>query len=202
MRHHSVTVRGLDIDATEIEQTLRAWPACAEAALLVRSSAEGSPVLVAYVVLAGEAPPGSWEADLAGFLRDRLPPFMIPAALVAVDRIPSTASGAVDEAALPAPVVHEERLSESERLLVDFLAPLIGCRPENLGLDDDYFLLGGDSVTVIHLLAAVELWTGVQMDPDVMFELNTVRVIREMLDSLHSGWYDEARSVRDAKGTR
>ncbi|MEU6373181.1 non-ribosomal peptide synthetase [Streptomyces sp. NPDC046909] len=202
MPERTLNVRGFDLDPAEVEQALRAWPACAEAVVLLRPSAEGAPVLTAYVVLAQDAGGAPWEPELAGFLRERLPPYMVPAAFAGLDRIPRTAQGAVDEAALPAPVVHEEPLSEPERLLAALLARLIGCPVEKLGPHDDHFLLGGDSVTVVQLLAHFESWTDREVDVEELFELGTVRLLAEFLDSLHPDWYAAALAARELESAR
>ena len=94
-----VKLRGHRIELGEIESALAARPAVAEAAVVLRGEAEDSPQLVGYYRAAGPVDAEQLRAQLAA----RLPGYMMPAALVAVEWFPTTASGKLDRAALPAP---------------------------------------------------------------------------------------------------
>ncbi|WP_329126871.1 AMP-binding enzyme [Streptomyces sp. NBC_01465] len=195
MEKRTVTVRGFDVEPAEIERALEAWPLCAEAAVLPRRSADGPPVLAGYVVLTQQPAPSSWAAELAAFLREMLPAHMIPTACFAVERLPRTASGEIDAAALPVPDVPENSVSAPEALLAGVVTQLIGHLRAPLGPDDDYFLLGLDSVGVIQILALVDVWTGHEVDIAQMFEISTVRQLREFLDSFAPDWFRAAAEL-------
>ncbi|AXE23898.1 non-ribosomal peptide synthetase [Streptomyces globosus] len=135
-----VKIRGHRVETGEVEAALGAVPGVTAAAAAVRSSR-----LVGYVVSAS-ATPEAVRAHLA----ERLPDHLVPAAVVVLDALPLTPNGKLDRAALPAPAATgggREPRTERERLLCGVLAEVLDI--ERVGVDDDYFALGGDSITAI-----------------------------------------------------
>src|SRR6185295_19715440 len=96
-----VKVRGFRVEPGEVEAVLGRHPAVREVAVVAREIA-GEKRLVAYVAAAEEAP----EAELREFLRERVPEHLVPAAVVRLPRLPLTANGKLDRAALPEPRPH------------------------------------------------------------------------------------------------
>ncbi|WET82701.1 amino acid adenylation domain-containing protein [Amycolatopsis sp. QT-25] len=137
-RDGQVKVRGHRVELGEVEAALVAVPGVRAAAAAVRG-----PRLVGYVV--GEVDPDEVRAELAG----RVPEHLVPAAVVVLDTLPLTANGKIDRAALPAPRAAAGRTAatERERLLCATIAEVIGV--EEVAVDDDFFALGGDSITAI-----------------------------------------------------
>ncbi|MEJ2866090.1 amino acid adenylation domain-containing protein [Actinomycetospora flava] len=137
-----VKIRGQRIEPGEVEAALAAQPGVARAAVTVRRDGP-SPALVGYVV--GDAD-GLREA-----LARELPEAMVPVAVVALDALPLTASGKLDRKALPAPELTagpaREPATEAERVLCAIFAEVLG--RESCGPDDDWFALGGDSISAI-----------------------------------------------------
>ncbi|MEU8700969.1 amino acid adenylation domain-containing protein [Streptomyces sp. NPDC048680] len=136
-----VKIRGHRVETGEVEAALAALPGATAAAAAVRSSR-----LVGYIVSA------SLTGDQArARLAERLPEHMVPAAVVALDRLPVTPNGKLDRAALPAPALSggggREPGTARERLLCAVLAEVL--EVERVGVDDDFFALGGDSITAI-----------------------------------------------------
>ncbi|MEL5954365.1 amino acid adenylation domain-containing protein [Streptomyces sp. CLV115] len=136
-----VKIRGHRVETGEVETALAAVPGVTAAAAALRSSR-----LIGYVVSASVTGDEA-RAHLAG----RLPEHMVPAAVVVLDRLPVTPNGKLDRAALPAPAQQHsggrEPSTERERLLCAVLAEALDV--ERVGVDDDFYALGGDSITAI-----------------------------------------------------
>ncbi|MFF0370051.1 amino acid adenylation domain-containing protein [Micromonospora sp. NPDC005087] len=155
-----VKVRGFRIELGEIEAALHRHPAVRESAVVVRDL-DSEPALVGYLALnAGADDPGAggWRA----FLREWLPDHMVPAVFVRLDALPLTANGKLDRAALPAPERGGARIGGElaapatpvQAALADRWAQVLGY--DRVGIDDDFFDLGGDSFTAIRALAGSE----------------------------------------------
>jgi amino acid adenylation domain-containing protein/non-ribosomal peptide synthase protein (TIGR01720 family) len=178
---HQVKLRGLRIELGEIESALRAHPGVHDAVVLVRGGGAEEPgepqSLVAYVTHAAGAPEiGSpSDADLTGHLRAHLPEHMVPAVFVHLAALPLLPSGKVDRRALPEPPAArpERRTSPrnaDEALLVEIWSGLL--RTE-VGIDDNFFQLGGDSILAIQVVARARQ-AGFEIHPRQLFESQTI----------------------------
>ncbi|WP_051114871.1 non-ribosomal peptide synthetase [Actinokineospora enzanensis] len=173
-----VKLRGFRMELGEIEATLGAHPSVAHAVALIRT--DGATRLVGYVVpAAGATVDSAALRDWAG--RD-LPEHMVPAAIVVLDRIPLTVNGKVDRAALPAPdfavlATTREPETAAERTLATVFAEVLGV--PSVGLDDDFFTLGGDSIVSIQLVGRARA-EGLRFSPRDVFERRTVARIAEV----------------------
>ncbi|MFL6236787.1 MAG: amino acid adenylation domain-containing protein, partial [Thermoanaerobaculia bacterium] len=138
-----VKIRGFRIEPGEIESALLRHPAVAEAVVLARED-RTERRLVAYLVLHEEA-----AVDWRGFLAQSLPDYMVPSAFVLLPDLPRTTSGKVDRRALPAPAQRTEEFAAPqtplEISLADLWKEVLGV--EAVGLHDDFFALGGSSIT-------------------------------------------------------
>ncbi|WP_179079381.1 amino acid adenylation domain-containing protein [Streptomyces rectiverticillatus] len=151
-----IKLRGYRIETGEIDAALLAEPGVRQAATVLREDRPGVRRLVSYVACAAAS------GDTAALLKavaDRLPPYMVPSAVVAVDRLPLTRNGKLDRAALPAPdagVAETARAprTSAERRLAELFADVLGL-PE-VPLDQDFFQLGGDSIKAIQLAGAAQ----------------------------------------------
>ncbi|RCV48951.1 non-ribosomal peptide synthetase [Marinitenerispora sediminis] len=153
-----VKIRGVRIEPGEVEAAVAALPGVRRAAVTVREDRPGARRLVAYVQ--PEEPGGADRTALADAVRAGvgavLPAAMVPSAVVVLDRIPLTANGKADTAALPAPATdgpagHRPPRTEPERLLAEIWAELLGV--ERVGIEDNFFELGGDSILSIQLVS-------------------------------------------------
>lgn len=151
---HQVKLRGLRIELGEIEAALRELPGMDRVEVLLRHDTPGDARLVAYV-------PSSCAdaAVLRSHLAMRLPDYMLPSAFVGVDHWPVTANGKLDRTALPKPpqqeVAGRAPSTPLEQELAELFAGALG-RELPVAADADFFSLGGDSLSAVHLLLAIE----------------------------------------------
>ncbi|HET7042061.1 MAG TPA: amino acid adenylation domain-containing protein, partial [Gemmatimonadales bacterium] len=146
-----VKIRGFRIELGEIEAALAAQPGVREAVVVARSDrSDGSVRLVAYTTGEADDPTALRHA-----LAERLPDYMIPAAFVFLDALPLTGNGKIDRAALPAPEAaspsaasHREARDPLDAYLLGQFRGSLGLPAEReIGIDDDFFALGGTSIT-------------------------------------------------------
>ncbi|GAA1855041.1 hypothetical protein GCM10009836_38870 [Pseudonocardia ailaonensis] len=188
-----VKIRGFRIEPGEIAAALAGHPAVAQAAVVVREDVPGVRQLVAYVVgragrvsRAGEVGragrPGEAGDALRSWAAERLPEHMVPAAVVELDRLPLTANGKLDRRALPAPARESAgRAAETpvEERLAAVFAEVLGLG--EVGADDSFFELGGDSIVSIQLVARARE-RGIAITPRDVFERRTVAALAEIAD--------------------
>ncbi|MGW6213145.1 phosphopantetheine-binding protein [Streptomyces sp. NPDC055109] len=147
---HQVKIRGNRIELGEVEANLITHPGVGEVAVIVREDVPGDKRLVAYLVAAGPDAPSI--AELHAHLGRHLPDYMIPAGFVLLERLPLTANGKVDRAALPVPDGRRPDLGTSytaprntvERHITAVWTELLGI--ERVGVHDNFFQLGGHSL--------------------------------------------------------
>ncbi|WP_206794702.1 non-ribosomal peptide synthetase [Amycolatopsis sp. MtRt-6] len=175
---HQVKVRGVRVEPGEIEAVLRGHDGVSDVVVLPRPLAAGDHQLVAYVI-------GDADADaLRTYAAERLPQYMVPAAFVALDAFPVTVSGKLDRAALPAPDVTvgsgRGPRTDRERALCALFAEVLDV--PSAGIDDDFFHLGGHSLTATRLVSRIRATLGVELGVRALFERPTVAGLAERLE--------------------
>ncbi|WP_193475548.1 condensation domain-containing protein, partial [Streptomyces griseomycini] len=176
-----VKIRGFRIEPGEVESALTAHPGVAQAAVVVRE-ANGAKQLVGYAVPAFTSDNDSHDfrsgieaTDLRAFVGRRLPEFMVPSAFVVLDRLPLMPNGKLDVKALPEPEftagVYRAPSTERERVLAAVYAEVLGV--DRVGVDDDFFAVGGDSIRSIQVVSRARA-QGVEVTPRQIFEQRTV----------------------------
>jgi len=173
-----VKLRGFRVELGEIESVLNEHEAVQESVVLARVDEPGEKRLVAYVV--AEAGAGLNASELRLFVRGRLPEYMAPSAFVLLDRLPLTKNGKVDRRSLPAP--EESRLdlgedyvapeTEVEKILAGVWAEVL--RVERVGVCDNYFALGGDSIRSVQVLSLAKE-RGLSFSLRQLFQHQTIR---------------------------
>ncbi|MFC5748039.1 condensation domain-containing protein, partial [Actinomadura rugatobispora] len=175
-----VQLRGFRIELGEIEAVLARNDAVSDVAVVVRDER-----LIAYVVGAA--------GDLRRFASERLPDYMVPAAVVELDALPLTANGKLDRKALPAPdfsvkVSSRTPRTAHEEILAKLFAEVLGL--ERVGVDDGFFDLGGDSIIAIQLVSRARQ-SGLVISPREVFQHQTV----EQLAAIARTVADDADTV-------
>lgn len=155
-----VKIRGFRVELGEVEAALAQHPAVAQTAVTLCEDQPGHKQLVAYVV----ARPGQTPTPdaLRAFLGQKLPDYMVPAGVVCLDRLPLTANGKVDRHSLPAPASAQPERAHTviqprnrvEQALAAIWADVLGL--PQVGVMDDFFDLGGDSLLALRLRAQAE----------------------------------------------
>jgi amino acid adenylation domain-containing protein len=176
-----VKVRGHRIELEEVELALAAHPRVSAAAVAARMDAAGDARLVAYLVAQGGTRPAG--AELRGFLRERLPEYMLPGAFTWLDALPRTTSGKLDRRALPdpaqggdeAPAVFVAPRSQTEERLAALWADVLGAG--RVGVTDDFFDLGGQSILALRLVARVRGEMGVDVSVAELLQGPTVEAM-------------------------
>ena len=147
--------------------------------MVTREDRPGDKRLVGYVT--GTAEPAEMRAALA----DRLPAHMIPAAVVVLPALPLTVNGKLDTRALPAPeyalASYRAPSSPTEETLAGVYARVLGLESEAVGVDDSFFDLGGDSISAMRLITAINASLDVDLSVPTIFEAPTVRSLNQHL---------------------
>ncbi len=181
-----VKIWGYRIEPGEIEVVLGKHPQVRECVVAAREDLPGYQALVGYVVLQPEQAPSSY--DLCSFLKERLPSYMVPSALVFLEKLPLTSNGKVDRRALPAPQnvqpVLAERFASPENALESTLVSLWSqlLRLPRVGIHDNFFALGGDSILSIQLVARARL-RGLHFTPKQLFQHQTIAQLARVVSA-------------------
>ncbi|WP_430333762.1 non-ribosomal peptide synthase/polyketide synthase [Rhodococcus sp. ACT016] len=171
-----VKVRGFRIELGEIEAALRDLTAVAAAAVTAHSDDRTGDRLVAYVVPAADAPDALDTEQVRVELARTLPSYMVPSAFVVLEALPLNANGKLDRKALPAPVFEAREFRAAttplEEIVAGAFADVLGV--ERVGVDDDFFELGGNSLVATQLVARLGAALDTQVPVRVVFEDSTV----------------------------
>jgi enterobactin synthetase component F len=178
---HQIKLRGLRIELGDIDAALRTAPGVTRGEVLMREDRPGERRLVAYV---------SHGAPDAGVLRAHLarmlPDYMVPSAFVAIDHWPVTANGKLDRNALPAPAQTNSAgiaaRTDTEHDLAALFAQTLGIQGP-IGIEADFFTLGGDSLSAVHLLLAIQQRWRCDLGLGAVFAAPTVAGLAARIDA-------------------
>ncbi|MGW1768320.1 amino acid adenylation domain-containing protein [Streptomyces sp. NPDC002073] len=191
-----VKVRGFRIETAEVEAACTAHPGISEAVVISREVPSGGQRLVAYVVHTGEGgvgddgaggigdvdvQSGASAAELRKFVAARLPDYMVPSAFVALGKLPLGPTGKLDRKALPEPEflgeAYREPRTEAEKIITAAYADVLGV--DRVGIDDDFFAVGGDSLRSIQVVARARA-KGLTLTTREIFECRTAARLAEV----------------------
>jgi amino acid adenylation domain-containing protein len=173
-----IKIRGFRIELGEIEATLRQHAMVRHAAVIAPEDEPGSRRIFGYVVLQQKIP--DWNRELQIYLRERLPVYMVPSALVALDVLPLMPNGKLDRKALPLPEVTAAdgaisfvaARTELERELAEIMKKVLNV--PDIGVHDSFFTLGGHSLLAIQFLAILQEKLNVKVTFQQFFQSSTV----------------------------
>ncbi|MEU6562780.1 amino acid adenylation domain-containing protein [Nocardia nova] len=168
-----VKIRGFRIELREVDHALRAHPGIRFAMTIVHTGEHGAVRLASYVAADTPVEP----TEILETARQRLPAYMVPAAITVLDRVPVTPAGKVDRKALPAPVFTSggpSRAPESdlEKQVAQVFAAVLGHAVP--GAEDSFFDAGGNSLLATRLTAALHAEFGVELAVRTIFETPTI----------------------------
>ena len=166
-----VKIRGYRIELGEVRAALAGCEGVGQAVVIAREDRPGDKRLVGYVT--GTADPAEIRAQLA----ERLPAYMIPAAVVVIEALPLTPNGKLDTRALPAPEYRDVDRYRApagavEEVLAGIYARVLGL--ERVGVDDSFFELGGDSLSAMRVIAAINTTLDANLSVRALFDAPTV----------------------------
>jgi aryl carrier-like protein len=184
-----VKVRGYRIEPGEIEHALLQHSAVRECIVVAREDRSGTKQLVAYVVLKQAEEEAAVTAALQDAVRERLPEYMVPSAIVVLDAFPLTVNGKVDRHSLPAPKQYHSAAklpyrapqTEIEQLLVHIWSQVL--RLPQISIHDNFFALGGDSILGISMIAQARQ-AGLQMTMKQLYQAPTIAQLSNVVTPL------------------
>jgi len=180
-----IKLRGFRIELGEIESALAQHPSVKQASVVVREDVPGDKRLVAYLLPNAGGIPAAGQ--LRTFLLTTLPDYMVPAGFITITAIPLTPNGKIDRKALPAPdwanqaraTSYVEPRNATEKQMADIWAEVL--RLEKVGINDNLFELGADSLHVFQIVARANK-AGLDVKPRQILQFRTISGILAELD--------------------
>ncbi|MCC6697285.1 MAG: amino acid adenylation domain-containing protein [Candidatus Hydrogenedentes bacterium] len=187
---HQVKVRGFRIELGEIESLMQQHPDLADSVVVAREDVPEDHRLVAYVVPRRNGK--SFNGELKAYLRQFLPEYMVPSAIVVMDALPLSPNGKVDRRALPQPdrtsrdVVGAVQTARDalELELTHIWEHVLDVHP--ISVTDNFFDLGGHSLSAVTLMDEIQGRLGQRLSPAVLFELPTIELLAGVLRAKES----------------
>ena len=182
-----VKIRGFRIELDEISAVLQTHGKVKEAVVIARMVSGDEKELIAYTTGSAKA------SELRNFLKEQLPVYMVPAYYVNIKAIPLTSNGKIDRKSLPTPnESHRPKLKNSAAATTDTEKKLAGAWQEvlnisSIGIDDNFFDLGGSSMVAIRLVNKINTTSGASLTVAALYQLPTIRQLAEKIDSNATG---------------
>lgn len=176
---NQVKIRGMRLELEDVEAAVISHPAVRHVAVLVRQAPTGAKYLAAYVSAASGTNLAIDSRELREWAASKLPDYMVPTTVTVLDKFPLTANGKLDRRALPEPDLaelsaHIAARNEVEQQFCTLIASAVGL--DSVGVTDDFFALGGDSIVAIALVTAARA-AGLSISPREVFQLRTAEAM-------------------------
>ena len=202
-----VKIRGYRVEVGEIESALRQHQDLLHAVVTIREDTPGEKRLVAYVV--ARQPDNFSVNKLRDFLKDRLPDYMIPSAIVSIGELPLTVNGKIDRDALPEPTewlkpsseIFVPPRDETERKLVHIWQETL--RINGISVKDDFFEMGGHSILAVKLVGRIQAEFQTKLPLAKLYENSTIERLANALRDPNAAveWQTLIRMQRGGSGT-
>ncbi|RKH06911.1 non-ribosomal peptide synthetase/type I polyketide synthase [Corallococcus carmarthensis] len=181
---HQVKIRGARVELAEIESVLRTHPRVADAVVQVHEASPGDKRLVAYVSRRGDA--ALEDAELRAYLGSKLPDFMLPHAVMVLERMPLNPSGKVDRQQLPAPRFGsgegETPSTPLEQAIARVWSEVLGT--QRAGTRDRFMESGGDSLLAIRLIERLEQAVSVRLPVRTLFDSPNISELARYVETV------------------
>jgi acyl-CoA synthetase (AMP-forming)/AMP-acid ligase II/acyl carrier protein len=183
-----IKIRGYAVDLVEVEETLRNHTEITDAVAIARPDESGEARLIAYFI--SRSQPGPVVSELRSFMKETLAEYSVPSVYVKIDRIPLTPNGKVDRQALPEPGIGRPELSAAyeppkslvEQRLAEFWAEILSV--DRVGVHDDFFDLGGHSLSGTRLLSWIRETFKVDLPVSEFFVNPTIAELAQRIHGL------------------
>ncbi len=181
---YQVKIRGFRVELGEIEAILKQYPGIRETIVVARENSTGNKMLVAYFIPEHNQVPEIKQ--VRAFLKEKLPEYMVPTALIQLDAFPLTPNGKVDRQALPEPAIDRTLdhfvapSSQVQQQLATIWEELLAIRP--IGISDDFFELGGDSLLAMRLFSRIEQVFGKKLPLAIFYTAATIEHLAQVIE--------------------
>ncbi|WP_162034195.1 non-ribosomal peptide synthetase, partial [Chryseobacterium potabilaquae] len=191
-----VKIRGYRIELGEIENALLSYEGIRQSVVLAKENSSGLKYLVGYYV----SDVAVDHEDLSVYLSGLLPEYMVPSVYVHLESLPLTINGKLDRKALPEPnfTGDKEYIAPTtvlEKQLAEIYSEVLGLPVESIGLYDDFFRLGGNSIMAIKLISKIHQGLGLQANVAMVFSYKTIFGLAGVLEGLESGVSEIIRPI-------
>ncbi|CAA7393176.1 Linear gramicidin synthase subunit D [Chryseobacterium fistulae] len=191
-----VKIRGYRIELGEIENGLLSYEGIRQSIVLAKENSSGLKYLVGYYVSDTEVN----SEDLSVYLSGLLPEYMVPSTYVHLEEFPLTINGKLDRKALPEPSFTGDREyiapeTTLEKQLSEIYGEVLGLPSESIGLHDDFFRLGGNSIMAIKLISKIHQGLHLKASVAMVFSHKTIFGLAGVLEGLESGVNEMIRSI-------
>ncbi|MCP5047980.1 MAG: non-ribosomal peptide synthetase, partial [bacterium] len=206
---HQVSIRGYRVELGEIETQLLVWHEIKEAVVVERDDNQGEKYLCAYIVCKGPVVEEGIPAVVSGLrkhLAEMLPDYMIPSCIVPLETIPLTPNGKIDRKALPEPGLERSGnyaapRDQMERQLLEIWKEVLGRTGDPadfpLGIDDDFFQLGGHSLRATAMVSLIHKRLDVKLPLKEVFNNHTIRGLVRCIRGLERSRYISIETVEE-----
>jgi amino acid adenylation domain-containing protein len=190
-------IRGFRVEMGEIETALLAHHAVKEAAAVIKDGKNGESLLCSYVTTEGDV----HVSELREYLMGELPDYMVPSHFTTLETMPLTSTGKTDRNALPEPQTGEmdepyaAPRNEIEEILVQTWIDVLGAAKEEIGIDSDFFQLGGHSLKAVTVTLKIHKALDVRIQLPEFFARPTVRKLAEYIERARKDKYESIEKV-------